>query len=202
MSHTTGQAADLHRMIVVNESIKEVIRVSAALNMVAINAMLVAKRAGVRSSGFSVVSSELRSFSRKLIEEMHRLGEEIAVLVRDTADLQKLERMHRLLDATLAQHAVNAGYLAAARQRNREVLQAVAQNVEADVRHLLLLLTRSMKLCDTGYTLARSAKVEAVYGGEMSHALRQVADRIEASVTPITPLLKSLCANLKEGVAA
>lgn len=202
MSHTNEQAADLHRMIVVNERIKEVIEVSGALNMVAINAMLVAKRAGVRSSGFSVVSSELRGFSRKLIDAMDRLGEEIAVLVRETADLRKLERMHRLLDVTLAQNAVNAGYLAAAMQRNREVLQAVGQSVETSVQHLLMLLARSMRLCDTGYALARSAKVEAVYGGEMSHALRQVAERIEESVMPISPLLKSLCVNLEEGIAA
>lgn len=201
-SNTDGQARALHRMVVVNERIKDVIQISAALNMVAINAMLVAKRAGARSLGFGVVSSELRVFSRKLIDEMEHLGGEIAVLVRDTAAMRKLERMHRLLEITLAQNARNAPLLSTALQRNALLYRDMSESVMQDVSQLHTLLLRSVRLCDAGYSLARSAKVEAAYGGDMSHALRQVADHIEEVVAPISPLLKSLRMELEEGVTA
>ena len=43
---TADQAADLRRVVMVNEDIKKVIRISTEVNLVALNAMLVAKRSG------------------------------------------------------------------------------------------------------------------------------------------------------------
>ena len=64
--NTACQATELSRVVKANEDIKKVIRISSGVNLVALNAMLVAKRSGERSRGFAVVSSELRVFSRKL----------------------------------------------------------------------------------------------------------------------------------------
>ena len=97
-SNTASQTSDLHRVVKANEDIKKVIRISSGVNLVALNAMLIAKRSGEKSRGFAVVSSELRVFSRKLEGAMTGLGALIFELVRDAAAMRKQhhERCHLL----------------------------------------------------------------------------------------------------------
>jgi methyl-accepting chemotaxis protein len=193
-----GQASDLRRVVKANEDIKKVIRISSEVNLVALNAMLVAKRSGEKSRGFAVVSSELRVFSRRLEGAMTGLGVLIFELVRDAAAMRKQHHERR--------HLLN---IQARGHQMRELMEPVLARVDERMRgtgeeigrgwyKLQLQLSRVLQLCETGGSLSRSAKIEAVYGGDMSVTLKQVANQIEETVNEIFSRLKLMRAQLAE----
>lgn len=198
MGSIASQASGLHRAVKANEDIKKVIRISSGVNLVAINAMLVAKRSGERSRGFAVVSSELRIFSRNLEVAMTGLGALIFELVRDAAAMQKQrqERSHFLV--ILAQGRQMREWVEPALARVDERLRGTEQEIGRDWQKLRLQLNRALQLCESGGSLSRSAKIEAVYGGDMSTTLKQVANQIEETVNEIFSTLKLLRMQLAE----
>jgi methyl-accepting chemotaxis protein len=56
--------ADLLRIVRINEEIKAVVGVAFKINIMALNAIFLAKRAGTAALGFGVLSNELRTFSQ------------------------------------------------------------------------------------------------------------------------------------------
>lgn len=193
-----GQATDLRRVVRANEDIKKVIRISSEVNLVALNAMLIAKRSGDRSRGFAVVSSELRVFSRKLESAMTGLGRLIFGLVRDAAVMQKQGRERRHWCKTLAHGGEARGLVEQMLVRKEAVMRATGEVMREDWHKLQLQLNRALQLCETGGSLSRSAKIEAVYGGDMSVTLKQVANQIEETVNEIFVTLKLLRSQLAE----
>lgn len=193
-----SHAADLRRVVKANEDIKKVIRISSGVNLVALNAMLIAKRSGERSRGFAVVSSELRVFSHKLDGAMSGLGTLIFELVSDAAAMQKQRQEHGHLLAIVAQGKRMRELVAPALARVDERISGTVQEIGRDWQKLSLQLNRVLQLCETGGSLARSAKIEAVYGGDMSNILKQVASRIEETVNEIFSTLKLLRTQLAE----
>lgn len=193
-----SQTSDLHRVVTANEDIKKVIRISSGVNLVALNAMLTAKRSGERSRGFAVVSSELRVFSRKLEGAMTGLGALIFELVRDAAAMRKQhhERRH-LLNIHAPKHSKRE-LLEPVLARMDERMQKTGEDLARGWCKLRLQLGRVLQLCETGGSLSRSAKIEAVYGGEMSATLKQVANQIEETVNEIFSTLKLLRTQLAE----
>lgn len=186
-----ARSEGLTRMAVANEHVKEVLRISAEVNLVALNAMLAAHSAGEGSRGFGVVSSELRALSRSLDREMLRLVETFSGVVRGTAMLQKQRHILRLL------HAANRGRRASERldgllRRKGGELQEADRAIRSRREYVHNQVERTLRLCETGHALARSAKIEAVYGGAMAATLRQVADQIEAAVGQILAALKQI----------
>lgn len=186
------QASDLHRVVKVNEEIKKVIRVSSEVNLVALNAMLIAKRSGEKSRGFRVVSSELRVFSRKLDEVMNSLGALVFGLINDAASIRKQARTCRYLLTTMDQGGSTKELLAPIISRKEEEMRGTGQVIQRDWDKLLLQLNRALQLCEMGDALSRSAKIEAVYGGDMSPTLKQVANQIDLTVNGILSTLKLL----------
>lgn len=189
--NSLARSDGLRQMAVANEHVKEVMRISSEVNLVALNAMLAAHSAGEGSRGFGVVSSELRELSRRLDREMLSLVETFSDVVRDTAVQQKQRHMLRLL--SLANQGGQSASLLGGlllrkenelREENR-IIRAKRQFVESKVEHTL-------RLCSTGHALARSAKIEAVYGGAMTATLRQVANQIEVAVGQILAALKQI----------
>ena len=196
--NTASEASDLCRVVKANEDIKKVIRISSGVNLVALNAMLIAKRSGERSRGFAVVSSELRVFSRKLEGAMTGLGALIFGLIRDAAAMRKQhhERHHLLnIQARGQQMRKLMGPVLA---RMDERMQKTGEEIGRDWHQLRLQLNRVLQLCESGGSLSRSAKIEAVYGGDMSATLKQVANQIEETVNEIFSILKLLRTQLSE----
>lgn len=196
--NTASQASDLCRVVKANEDIKKVIRISSGVNLVALNAMLVAKRSGEKSRGFAVVSSELRVFSRKLEGAMTGLGALIFELVRDAAAMRKQyhERRHLLNILARGQQMRKLAEPALARMDER--MHKTGEEIRRDWHKLGLQLNRVLQLCESGGSLSRSAKIEAVYGGDMSATLKQVANQIEETVNEIFSTLKLLRTQLAE----
>ena len=65
---------DLLRIVRINEEIKRVVSVSFKINIMALNAIFLAKRAGTAALGFGVLSNELRVFSQDLRDSMTALN--------------------------------------------------------------------------------------------------------------------------------
>ena len=178
VSDVSSQVLRLDWMVKINEEIKKVVNLSYGMSLVATNAMLVSKRAGERSRGFGVVSSELRMFSGKLRETMNGLGLRIFDLINDVAAIQKQSHERDHLQRAIDQNDKMNEFMGDCFVRKEEVLLRISQSMEKDQDQLLSQVRRTLQLCDMGTSLARSAKIESVYGGDMSGTLKQVASQI------------------------
>lgn len=198
MEDDVGQLSDLHRVVKANEDIKKVIHISLGVNLVALNAMLIAKRSGVRSRGFAVVSSELRVFSHNLDGAMAGLGTQIFELVRDASAMQKQQQERRHFCSVIAKGPSMRKLAEPALARVDERIGGIGDAIRRDWHKLRLQLNQVLQLCEAGRSLSRSAKIEAVYGGDMSVTLKQVANQIEETVSEIFFTLKQLRMQLAE----
>ncbi len=189
-------AADLHRVVRINEEIKKVVQISSEVNLVALNAMLTAKRSGEKSRGFGVVSSELRVFSGKLEHFMGDLEAPIFELLRGVSQQLKQARVQRHFAAAMRGGDGAKRLLAPVLARKEVELAASGELVKHDWKRLSMLLKRALQLCETGGALSRSAKIEAVYGGDMTASLKQVSNQIEQTVESILTIIKALRAEI------
>ena len=187
-----SQTMKLGRMTQINEEIKKVTLLSFEVNLVALNAMLVTKRAGERSRGFGVVSSELRKFSSKLREAMGNLGVRIFGLINDVASMQKLIHQMALLQRVSGENGEIHKFMRSPIVNKEKLLVELRQSMEEEQDRLLLQVRRTLKLCDMGTALVRCAKIESVYGGNMSGSLKQVASQIEGTIEEILGILTAL----------
>ena len=185
-------AADLHRVVRINEEIKKVVRISSEGNLVALNAMLTAKRSGEKSRGFGVVSSELRVFSGKLEHFMTDLEAPIFELLKGVAQRLKQARVQRHFALAMLGGDSAKRLLAPVVARKGAELAAGGEMVKRDWKRLSMLLNRALQLCEMGGALSRSAKIEAVYGGDMTASLKQVSNQIEQTVESILAIIKAL----------
>jgi hypothetical protein len=172
-------SSDLYLSVAINQGLRQVTEISHQINLVAMNAILVAKRAGEQSSGFRVVAMELRIFSQKMEDMMSQLEVMIFSLVRRIADLRKLEKNLRAIKATMTRGARAAEQF----QESFEIKNAAyLQLKEATDQQWFKLqkeMRRSLNLCSSGAMLSHNARIEAAYGGTMLADMQQVAGRIE-----------------------
>ena len=94
---TSRASADLLRIVRINEEIKRVVGVSFKINIMALNAIFLAKRAGTAALGFGVLSNELRFFSQDLRTCMESLTGLIHGCVDEVSIVLKDIRFTRLL---------------------------------------------------------------------------------------------------------
>ena len=88
---------DLLRIVRINEEIKRVVSVSFKINIMALNAIFLAKRAGTAALGFGVLSNELRVFSQDLRNCMESLTGLIHGCVSEVSIVLQDIRFTRLL---------------------------------------------------------------------------------------------------------
>ena len=190
-------SSDLALSVSINHGLKQVIDISHQINLVAMNAILVAKRAGQQSSGFKVVAMELRVFSQKMEEMMSRLGEMIFHLVKRIADLRKLQRNVHLLGSAIKKSAAAAMQLEQSFQLKNEQYAHLSERVNQEWEKLESEVKRSLNLCSSGAMLSHNARIEAAYGGTMLADMQQVAGRIEEIMNPTISYLKQLTTTMK-----
>lgn len=190
-------ASDLALSVSINHGLKQVIDISHQINLVAMNAILVAKRAGQQSSGFKVVAMELRVFSQKMEEIMFRLGELIFQLVKRIADLRKLQRILSLLQSTIRKSEGAATQLSQSLQSKSAQYESLNELVNQEWERLQNEVKRSLNLCSSGAMLSHNARIEAAYGGTMLADMQQVAGRIEEIMNLTISYLKQLSITMK-----
>ena len=182
---------DLLRIVHINEQIKRVVGVSFKINIMALNAIFLAKRAGTAALGFGVLSNELRVFSQDLRVCMEALTELIHVCVNEVSIVLQDSRLTRLLVEAAGQSPQQAAL--------GRVMQARQQANEAHVEKLIPLrrklkraLEDAFQIVELGGVLAKSAKIEAAYGQSFAPALSQVSGEFDGVVEEIRISLESL----------
>ena len=90
----------LRRIVRINEEIKRVVAAAFTINLMAMNAIFLAKRAGTAALGFGVLSNELRRFAIDLQQQMAMLSEMTYSSVNTVTALLKQARLNRVLEST------------------------------------------------------------------------------------------------------
>lgn len=181
---------DLLRIVRINEEIKSVVGVAFKINIMALNAIFLAKRAGTAARGFGVLSNELRVFSQDLRDGMssltsliHGCVTEVSLVLQDIRHTALLRRAVELSPG---------GY-------GRDVLAAREVENERHAERLARLrkqlrgaLDDAFRMVELGGVLAKSAKIEAAYGQSFAVPLSQVSGEFDGVVEEIRTSLEAL----------
>ncbi len=187
--------ARLELTLVICEDIKLIMEIPFKTNLIAVNAMLITRRAGIKSRGFSIIALELRLLSGRLRDLMDEVSKVITLMIYDVVILSKTQRMMGHLQRALVgdQHEI----LESAILRKQADMNKLNQGIEEDLSSLLRTLENAYELCRTSEALSRNAKIEAAYGQELSGELKLVAERIETTMDAITASLQMLIHNIR-----
>ena len=187
MQNAESGVSALHQSVLIHEEVKVVIRNCFEINLMGLNAILLAKKAGESARGFGVISGELRLLSLELQTAMQRLAlltQEL--LATATQRLQAERRLSKLDDA--AAHSERLALML--QPAMRQAHERLAHLVEANrFRECLDDANRS---CTFGLVLARSARIESAYSGDMRSVLAELSETFAKKIEAILPRLDSL----------
>lgn len=194
MAIGSSRGQQLRRIIRINEEIKAVIATAFTINLMAMNAIFLAKRAGTAALGFGVLSNELRRFAIDLQKQMAQLHEMTYDSVSTVTALLKQARLNQMLESTLSVCSGLGRTLVenALHTRSNGVLAGKQEQSDAINRRLSQMIMDTVQLVELGSVLARSAKIEAAYGGSLSVPLTQVSSDFEQSISEIQRSLEKL----------
>ncbi|HMT79796.1 MAG TPA: methyl-accepting chemotaxis protein [Azonexus sp.] len=181
---------DLLRIVRINEEIKLVVGVAFKINIMALNAIFLAKRAGTAARGFGVLSNELRVFSQDLRDCMGSLTSLIHGCVNEVSLVLQDIRHTRLLRqaAQMSPESQAVAVLAARELKNARQVQKMASLR----KQLKRALEDAFQMVELGGVLAKSAKIEAAYGQSFAVPLAQVSGEFDTIVEEIRASLESL----------
>ncbi len=182
--------ADLLRIVQINEEIKSVVGVAFRINIMALNAIFLAKRAGTAALGFGVLSNELRVFSQDLRTCMSSLTALIYACVKEVSVALQDIRYTRLIRQAVELAGKNGpGAVLAKRDAENE---AHARHLQQLRNRLRRALEDAFQMVELGGVLAKSAKIEAAYGQSFAASLAQVSGEFDGVVEEIRRSLESL----------
>ncbi len=191
---------ELSLIAAVNETVKEAINASERISLIAVNASLVAGRAGDRAAGFCVVAAELKRFSDSMAVDMARWSRLIEGVVHATAlGRRQAHRMYKLQATARLSDKAKAAISGACCSSRREVDETTLLTSQR-VKDLLDLIDRSEKQHLRGGMIARSALIEAAYGGAMQGVLRQIAETIGDSMVRFAEYSAHISQRMKRAV--
>ena len=198
----TGQ--ELRRIVRINEEIKSVVATAFKINLMAMNAIFLAKRAGTSALGFGVLSNELRRFAMDLQSQMGTLREMTYGSVNTVTALVKQSRLNRLLERTRSKSKGEGLALVEhfMRTQHAEDLERRQEQMNVLNRRLSQMIADTTQLVELGSVLARSAKIEAAYGGGFSASLMQVSSDFEKTIGEIQRSLESISKHQVQEIAA
>lgn len=194
MTTTAGTGGELRRIVRINEEIKSVVATAFKINLMAMNAIFLAKRAGQAALGFSVLSNELRRFAADLQRQMEVLRAMTYDSVASVTALVKHGRINRMIGRLRAETGGEAGQAVARYLQDRPSVDDAEREavVEGQNRRLNQTIADTAQLVELGSVLARSAKIEAAYGGSFAPALMQVSSDFERIIADIQQSLTQL----------
>ena len=189
-SGASSAGVDLLRIVRINEEIKAVVAVAFKINIMALNAIFLAKRAGTAALGFGVLSNELRVFSQDLRTCMEALTGLIHGCVNEVSVVLQDIRQTRLLGeaAALAPKSAAVAIL----QRRESQNDEHAYRLQSLRTRLKRALEDAFRMVELGGVLAKSAKIEAAYGQAFAPSLSQVSGEFDGIVEEIRVSLESL----------
>lgn len=192
----SSPAAALGRVVLVNEDIKQVVRSAFRINLMALNAILMARRAG-SAAGFGVVAGEMRELSEALVRSMRTLRALSDELLYVVTQVMRHARIERVLERAAAQSTSAHGNL-------REVLQATwARRIDLERRvtgqcaALATDVLAAVEISRVADSLAHMAKIEASWASDHRAGLDTVSEELGRSLRGILPLLQALSTKLE-----
>jgi len=191
---TQDTGRELRRIVRTNEEIKSVVATAFKINLMAMNAIFLAKRAGQTALGFGVLSNELRRFATDLQKQMAQLREMTYGSVTTVTALVKQARVNRVLERARKESTGMGRSLIDEFMRTRHGVSIARhrEQIAALNRRLNQMIADTAQLVELGSVLARSAKIEAAYGGPFSAALMQVSSDFERTIGDIQHSLENL----------
>jgi len=185
---------ELRRIVRTNEEIKSVVATAFKINLMAMNAIFLAKRAGQTALGFGVLSNELRRFATDLQQQMALLREMTYGSVSTVTALVKQARVSRVLERAREESSGAGRKLIDEFMQTRRGLEVSLQREQIAALHRRLgqMIADTAQLVELGSVLARSAKIEAAYGGPSAAALMQVSSDFERTIGEIQRSLVTL----------
>jgi hypothetical protein len=168
-----GAGSELLRLVDLFESIKQIASLAFKLRLIAVNAIVTSRSQGANAPGFDVVAGYMGMLSKELDAAMARIAPDVTAWVSAASTLVKLERTTRLLAQAHASEDTGRAEVALHDARRRE--RALRRSLLRHQRKVGATLDDVMQLSAGGCGAARSAKVEASYGGEHRLALGSVA---------------------------
>lgn len=187
----SGAALDLLRIVRINEEIKRIVAVAFKINIMALNAIFLAKRAGNAALGFGVLSNELRVFSKDLRERMMSLTRQIHALVAEVSAVLQDSR-HDTIYARAMRDAPDVAGLKAVLARREARHREAVERIASQRRSLRLAVDDAARLVELGGVLAKSAKIEAAYGAGFAASLAQVSGEFDGVVEEVRSSLDAL----------
>lgn len=192
MPQQATQFNELQRVVSMREGIKVVVSYAFRVNVLGLNAILLAKKFGDVACGFGVISNELRVFGRELREQMQALNSGSVQLVSFATQQLKLSRQ-----MTLMQQADAAVQPSGARMRAALTLQQTAfaglqQGVSQTLEDMSAQVEAAHQLCLFGVVIARSALIEAAHSGPAGQVLSNTSSEFAAHVNQVLPSLQLL----------
>jgi Methyl-accepting chemotaxis protein (MCP) signalling domain len=187
MSDAVSGVSALRQSVLIHEEVKVVIRNCFEINLMGLNAILLAKKAGESARGFGVISSELRLLSIELQTAMQRLSALTQeLLAAATQRLQVERRLARLSDASAHSEHIRTILAPAMQQAHSRLSNLVAASRFDEC------LADANRACTFGLVLARSARIESAYSGQMRSVLAELSETFAHKIEAILPRLDSL----------
>lgn len=185
-------SSELARIVRVNEEIKAIVATAFRINLMALNAIFLAKRAGNAALGFGVLSNELRRFAQDLTRNMSSLRDMTSGSVGSVTGVVQYQRNSSILAEAIRLSGDGVPGTREARRRGAARLAAQQAKLRTlDIR-LRSAVEETQQLVELGGVLARSAKIEAAYGGTFSPALMQVSTDFAEVIAQIKRSLEIL----------
>ena len=188
---SSDAALALLDIVNINEEIKRVVAVAFKINIMALNAIFLAKRAGNSALGFGVLSNELRVFSKDLRESMLALNSLIHSLVSTVSTVLQESRQDALFQRVAADAAPGPALREVLARRGAKSAER-EESVAALRRQLRMAVEDVARLVELGGVLAKSAKIEAAYGAGFAASLGQVSGEFDGIVEEIRSSLDNL----------
>ncbi|MFO1387689.1 hypothetical protein [Cellvibrio sp.] len=181
---------DLVLIARINEDIKSVVLLARNINLLALNAILLARKAGNVASGFGVISDELRIFSKTLTMNM----EALMYLSYESIQTISLHQRHLRMNAlmTRATEQLNdSSYIDFLLAAKKQALSLSTNTLQVYER-LQILLQDADDTSRFGSVISRSLKIEATYGGDFSQMLSQIAADFSLFIDAIPEVIDRL----------
>lgn len=155
--------------------------------------------------GFRVLSTELRQFIRDLQETMSRLQSITNDAVRGVTEETRQGRVQGLLQRTMRlvdARCLGARPLEAVLRARADEAASRQGSMVTTMRSLGATVADAAQLGEFGAILARTAKIEAVYGGQFAPSLTQVALEFDGTIKEILQSMDVLRRLHHEGATA
>ncbi len=186
------RSGELVGIVLVNEEIKAIVATAFRINLMALNAIFLAKRAGNAALGFGVLSNELRRFAQDLTRRMSSLRDMTSGSVGSVTGVVQQQRNTAILTEAIRLSGEGVPGVREARKRGALRLAEQQASLRALDLRLRAAVEETQQLVELGGVLARSAKIEAAYGGGFSPALMQVSTDFAEVIAQIKRSLEVL----------